>query len=513
MEQRYRYAVACAALLSFALSVLSAILLPYFDGPDEPRHVNSVARLVDGGGWPAPYEAKMLGSTLQAMYEAGDLLPDLTSAEEPAQPDDRSDLLGATDRPDEFRDFMVQHPPGFYAVEAAVVAAFGGGELRWDHAVLIMRVVSALITAAAMPFVIGFARWSTGSRSAGLVGGLLVLAIPFYPVMGGYVSNDALLITTCSAALYFSARAMRDPVARWFWMPLAGVAVAGALFTKGLALLILPTVGVFALVATHRRGWSVGSVATQVVLPLAVAMAGGWWWIHNLVTLGVVQPSQHGARPRAAEPAEGYDLGLFLGNFFARLNATFWNRGANEAKALPDTLEATLGIVFLVLLVAAFVWGRSRGILAVAMLFPLLITVTLVQNAHTIYWNLGDPDRGIQGRYLFGAVAVFALAFAMVWLALRRGLPRMARAVAVLAALAPAAVAGWFLGWLVPRTWDAAGMSWSGSLPDDIMGVPVAIYPVAAGVAAAATVSLALLVGRGPHPSATASPTTPQENR
>src|SRR3982750_777157 len=59
--------VAWAATVVFvATMVLWTIVTPAFRSPDEPQHVNSVLRLAEGGGWPAPGEAFVLPEVLRA---------------------------------------------------------------------------------------------------------------------------------------------------------------------------------------------------------------------------------------------------------------------------------------------------------------------------------------------------------------------------------------------------------------------------------------------------------------
>lgn len=64
-------ATGALTLVFFIWQVLWAILTPAFRAPDEPLHVNSVIRVAEGGGWPAPGEARLSSSVLQAVRESG----------------------------------------------------------------------------------------------------------------------------------------------------------------------------------------------------------------------------------------------------------------------------------------------------------------------------------------------------------------------------------------------------------------------------------------------------------
>lgn len=491
-EGRYRAGVALLTLVALLLSAGWALMLPFFDGPDENRHLNSVARLIDGGGWPRPYDAPVLGSVREAVIESGTsslVRPTVLPA-----PDERRTLLGGSEVPDSGRDAMVQHPPGYYAVAAIIVSAFGGGDLRWDQALLVMRLSSAVILAAAVPFVVGTARRVAGSRVAGLLGGIGVLAVPAFAIGGGYASNDVLLVTASSAALYLLVRACADPRAGAALPALAGAAYGVALLTKGLALMMAPAVVVLALVAAHRRGWSVRTVLTGLVAPAALAgLIGGWWWVRNLFVLGVLQPSQYGSRAHSETAAEGYDPIAFVTGFLSRLNATFWGRGTDPATAFPDALLVALALGLVVVVFVALALGPRRFMLAVLLSYPAIIAVTLFVNAHGIYWDLGLPDRGVQARYLFGGAAAFAAAFAGFAVVARTRLGRAGRAVATAAGILPlvsAAAAAW---WILPPTWapltDAFGVA-----PPGFMGVSLGLLVLIAVAAVLASGALAVVL-------------------
>ena len=148
-ERAYRWAVACLTVIAFLVSLSWSTSLPFFSGPDESRHLNSVARLIDGGGWPLPYDAPVLGSVRDAVVESG--LSTVMDVDSLPVETERGPLIGDASQPDSGRDAMVQHPPGYYLVASAVIYAVGGGELRWDLALLVLRAVSAGIAALAIP--------------------------------------------------------------------------------------------------------------------------------------------------------------------------------------------------------------------------------------------------------------------------------------------------------------------------------------------------------------------------
>lgn len=472
----YRAGAILLTGLTLVLTFTWALLLPSFDGPDEPWHHNSVVRLVGGGGWPLPYEAAVLESTWQAVRESGDIPPTGDPVAHPPAPADRSPALADESVPSTIPDYMLQHPPGFYGPAALAVRATGGAELRWDHAHQVMRAVCAVFLAAAVPFLIGTTRWATGSRPAGLVGGASALGVPFVTNSGGYVSNDPMLIATCSATIYLLVRAWRDPDASRLLLPLAGLAYGLALLTKGFALFLAPVVIMLALLAAWTRAPSPLGMLGLLVVPGALTVAiGGWWWIRNRLLLGTVQPSRLGGRERLAEPVDGYSLTAFLSGAAERLNVTFWGRGGRASVALPDVVPALLLVLLTVAFVLALTHRQARSAVLIVILFPIAVALTIVVNAHGIYWDTGRPHQGIQGRYLYSGLAALCIAAGAAAHILRDRMPRPF--VTMIGVVTPVLVALATLGWTVPRAWAQRDTPLRfGLLPVEATGVPVAVY-------------------------------------
>lgn len=493
----YVRAVSLLTVAVYLFTLSWSLSMPFFDGPDEVRHYNSVARLVDGGGWPRPYEAELLPSVRQAYYESdlnrisvmGTVRLDLPA------PSDRSTLLGESQVEAGSRDYMVQHPPGYYAVIAIAYAAVEGDGLRWDRALLLMRVISATIFAASVPFIVGSVRRMTGSRIAGLVGTSSLVSIPFFTNAGAYVSNDSLLTLSLAVATYCLVRFGSSPQASRGWQIGAGVAVGVALLTKGFALMFLPAVVLLSLLAVHRRSeWRVWRGLITVSLPLVIgAAAGGWWWVRNVVVLGVLQPSQY-ARGTHAYPMTGEYEGVwvFATNAWHRIAATFWGRGSYSAIAFPDWLTSAASVGALVLLVAAALWARRRADLIGLATYSLLVMGTTLMNAHAIYVDIGDPDRGVQGRYLFSGITVLAIAVGVVFVGLWRRLGRAAGIGVAIALWAPWAIG--FLGQdlIRRRTWGVR----SGTLEtaETTVGGWMAMSPSVATTLSLAAITLVVLL-------------------
>lgn len=494
-DRRYLLGVIALTVTAFAMSAVPALTLPFFDGPDEHRHVNSVVRVAGGGGWPDAYEARMHASVYQAMVESGSGALGTGVRTAPVAPALRSSLADLTELAGH-RDTMVQHPPLYYQVTGLGVRVVGL-DARWDHGIHVMRLTSAAILAVAFPFLVGAVRWATGSRTAGLVGGTAPLGIPFFSVMGGYVSNDTLLITACTATMYLLVRAVRDVRSQPWSLPAAGAAWGAALLTKGFALMLAPAVLVLAVVALRRSARPVlARVGTALLAGVLALAVGGWWWVRNLLVYGKLQPSQYAAREPSPTGPEDYSLSLFLVKNARRMVATFWGRGAHAEVASPVWLTVAATTLLVATILLALSRRRARCVLLLALVHPALIAATLFRNAHGIYWDLGLIDRGIQGRYLYSGIVALAVAVGTCLLLAVDGRSRRARRAIVLAATAALPVAGSLgIAWIVTRTWGrfCGDLDMCSTPLADHTGVPAPLY-VALGLGWLA--GLVVLLGR-----------------
>ncbi|MGJ9411300.1 DUF2142 domain-containing protein [Aeromicrobium sp. CF4.19] len=423
--------VALLTLALFGVLTLWATLTPAFSTVDEPRHFNSVVRLVQGGGWPPPQTAPILEATAVAESESG--------GTDPAQrghvpPQKRSAVL-ALDAPESATprlDWMNQHPPTYYGLGAGVVMAIDAltpGEQRWDETVLAVRMLSVVFAAASLPFVARSLLLVTGSVPASLVGGAVFLVVPQLFNTHSLITNDAMITFLGSVLTYAGIRAFTRPKTLLSSSVLGGVALGVGLLTKGLMLPAVAVLAMFLLLAGRRagRGWR-----SRFWIPLlggAIAFAiGGWWWVRNIVVYGQIQSSNNDD-PRAAEPFDGYSLTGFAVDALARLNRTFWASIRSQV-GYDDWVVIMMSAVALLVVVTAIVLSRRRGILLLTAVYPALVAGLFTYNALRIYWNFGELA-GIQGRYLYSGLTFFALALALVWQELT---DRLGRAVGIILA-------------------------------------------------------------------------------
>lgn len=511
-----RVGAAAALVATIAVLVFWSITAPPIASVDEPRHVNSVLRLMQGGGWPPPQTASMLEGTLLAMREGGYPLGQDPVAPVPA--DERSvitdlnaeGLDGA--RP---KDWMNQHPPTYYAIVAGAVTAIGAGEWRWDALVMSMRMVTVLFSVGTLLFAYGTLRRLGLPPAAVVLGMLTALGIPQFLNIMSLVSNDAMVVFAASGFLYFLVRAWRAVDADRPWAveglaALAGLFLGMALITKGTALTAIPAVGVTLLVLGFRRGGRWWRRLAPSAIAMAIAFAvGGWWYLRNIIVYGEIQSSNSGMG-RAEEPAPGYDLMVFFRLTFTQLAETFWG-SIRAALALPGWLVLTLVVIAALTLVIALVTSRDRVLLALLLLYPAGVGGLIVFHAWEVYWN-DHRLAGVQGRYFFGAIVLFSALVGLAWAGVTR------RAPAALRGVSAAAVAGLTLAVGAWGTWQAYSYRWVG--PDGFRisweraaeagpFEPAVLIGVAIVAALAAASAVVIAVAAAAGSSSASSPVVP----
>jgi 4-amino-4-deoxy-L-arabinose transferase-like glycosyltransferase len=543
-----------ATAVFLAVMVLWTVVTPAFRSPDEPQHVNSVLRLADGDGWPQPAEAFMRPEVLRAKtltgfsavdgqrgnWIGGTLLPGVAPRipEEDLQffvpysgrpvtpPEDRLpfaelELSPGVD-PRMHGDQMTQHPPLYYAVNAAVVGATGSLTWPFDRTIVLMRLVSVAMVMWIPLMAFSVTRTLTGNRRLADVAAVLPLAVPQLAALGGSVQNDALVIFLGGLVAVLLAKVLRGDRS-WWTLGAVGVTLGLGLLTKGSLLALVPVVGV-AVVVGARRGLPLGWRPTviRLVAVWAIAFAvGGWWWAVNILRYGTIQPS---GVPVEHEPSvtSGVDTSSaveFAGVFWAKITNTFWGTFGQLELPLPRPLVIVLTLVLLAL-VALGLRRRSTRLPLLVLLSVFVLTVALV------FWQMYASHlrtgqyAGIQGRYLFGGlVPVFAAAAMGVGALVREGgrLERWLPAVLLLPVLLSAGFGLWVgfrgyyidVGWTVGQAWERM-TDWS-PLPDS------AVRVLAGGVVVLALVALAVAVRSalrrdGGSPPEEHDPTVEQES-
>jgi 4-amino-4-deoxy-L-arabinose transferase-like glycosyltransferase len=455
-ELAYRRGLALITALVTLTGVLWAVLTPAFRAPDEPQHVNSVLRLAYGGGWPAPGEA-LVGPAVAAARDQAALETDL-----PGRHFDRWDVpqyIAATPVPDRDRpvvdagnaladpvppgtstrhlpktavDQMTQHPPLYYALSALVLRGTGMAEARWDHQLLALRLFDVALLLPLPLLAAAAARRLSGSRPAALVAASFTLFVPQVGHIMGSVTNDALVTLSGAVITYLCVVVvggdLRARTAVWL-----GIALGVGLLTKVMVVFAVPMVVAAYLVAPGSRALRLrGTLLTGAV----ALVAGGWWWLRNLLVLGTVQPVGIPDRFADGEPA---GLWYFLRTGVTALTRSFFGNFGWLELRIPDAVFWTASVTIGVLSAIAVVrLAGARRAMAVLLLLPAALWLGVLLNAWPGYQETGMVI-AVQGRYMFAGLAALSVTTALGVAALLG--PRIGRAVPWLVGAACAAAA------------------------------------------------------------------------
>ncbi|WP_324650851.1 DUF2142 domain-containing protein [Georgenia sp. H159] len=505
-HRQYLLCLSLITLLTALYFATWAVLAHPYRAPDEPHHSNSVIRLLHGGGWPAPGEARFGPGVEIALHESsystrlpgssrsvpGPTTPELVDRT-PVPDTERSAITddNALQRPSSrVPDQMTQHPPLYYAVVAAVLKVAGLAEARWDVQLAGMRLVSAALMTPLPALIASAVRRVYRSRPLAASAACVPLLVPEVGHIAGSVSNDV-MATLTGALTTLACLGVISGDLRYRRSVLVGVALGCGLLTKGFLLAAIPLVAMAYLLArgplTHRlwRG------LTALVVAFVV---GGWWWLRNLVVHGSLQPAGQTA-PTVNEAADR-SVAAYLDRAWGTLTQTFWGSFSwNELNVAPGFVAvATAAALTLIVLGAATARTAWREVVALSA-FVVLVIGAVVVRQYNFYVEFG-VFAGLQGRYFYVALLGLAVLTAGgVWSVLRRSETVATIAVPVVVVLA-VAVAAYALTvalrgfYLAPgEPWEAALARWAGWSPasSELLGVTL----VALALAALAAVGVA----------------------
>lgn len=391
-------------LLAYAvLAVLYAVGTPAWQVPDEPAHYNYVRQVAEGGCCPVltaeDWDADML-ERLKASGFDPQLLGDLPAIQ--------------------YED----HQPPLYYLLAAPVYALTGGSLT------ALRLFSAALGAGVVLCIYGIARLASGGVGVVALGAAAFAAfIPQHIAILAGAGNDSLAELIVGVGLLLAVWTVTPGAAgRPAALPAVGMGLVMGLgfLTKASTFLLAPVL-LLALVLRWRREpdrrW--GALLRAGALFAVPALALGiLWWARNVGVYGwpdVMGLARHDAvvvgQPRTADWISREGLGAWLADGVATTFRSFWGQFGWMGVPMP-------GWVYLALL--AFTVVSYAGLLPLARrarwraLPParrdailLLGAVYVLGIAQFVYYNTAFVQ--FQGRYLYPALAAFALVYAAGW--------------------------------------------------------------------------------------------------
>ena len=251
-----KYAVWYIAGLHLILAIFYALQTPYREGgilihqgrayaadigaPDERQHVNYVAHLASGKGFPI------------------------------FNPEDKANL---------YESYQSHQPPLFYILASGVAKITGGENLETRSQGLPLRIFNAVIGAMGVAGVYFFILWGLRNPHAALTGALFAALLPMNAALSGAVSNDPLLYALSSWCLAVAAKAIREG---WnLRLALIAGGLAGLAFlTKTTAIALWPAlaVGFFATPKERSPENKTSLLLAALALPLLIAAP---WWFRN----------------------------------------------------------------------------------------------------------------------------------------------------------------------------------------------------------------------------------------
>lgn len=465
-------------LLGFLMSVSAGLVLPVYLGYDEPQHVDMVASLSYGDGWPGPGErqvAKGVAKGAEPYYgqqlKSKPLDKSLVLVKPRGSRPSTRDLGGdfpSSGRPNQ----IVQHPPLYYGLVAVVMSAVDGQDWPYDRLVSFLRLLSALIVAPLPLLVWAIANRLRAGPGVEVGAAALSVAVPGLTRISGLVNNDGFLVITVTALLLGLVHVATGDLTRRTAV-VVGLLTGIALLSKGFALTMPLLVVVAYLIASRSR---------RVVLPLSWALGvgfltGGIWWVRNVLVFGTLQPQGFGAAALAAvqgrprPPGSVIDSGIWWTAVQDRLARTFWGGvGIASQPTLTKTAGTVLFVVLALLVIGGLVVGvRGRGDRRVLglLLLPLPLTLVLVLRSSWSDFVHYNQASGLNGRYLYIAIAAFALLSALV---LDRLLGRARAALPLLAVVVVLVLQGQHANRMIRALWLKNS---DGSLRNALSGIEV----------------------------------------
>lgn len=425
----------------FALLLLGTLILPQLRIPDEKHHADMVLMVQEGTwiekGWPGIGERRLDPEIVAASLSLG--------PREAALRENRA----------------TQHPPLFYVTAAytssLVTFAVDDPELAvrlWTY-----RIVSVLASTALPITFYLIASELTTNRWVRLATALMPLVIPGITLRDGpMINTDALLIFLTSLSVLYSVRVTKGDLSKRTGVYL-GLSTGLAALTKGHALLVIPVViAAYVVRLVRGRRWTREWLQSAGISGGIALLAGGWWWIRNLVLHGAIQPVRH--LVPVTEPLVfdwfAFDWGAWLREAAERLVGSFWGGGF----ALGGGRYLGFFWILTVLLILGWLvgWIRSRDRIAssISSGYALALIPAILLTSAFLSAERGRVV-GVHGRYFFPALAGIVPLVVLAVASLGRRVTRWLPALFVIGSAVMTFLA---IRFMLQQYWYASGHGW-----------------------------------------------------
>lgn len=412
------------------MATYSLLYMPYAN-PDEAQHHDIVVAWLEGDGLARPGE-RILAEGVEEGNQIGRgafFAHPLVDDEIPPRSERPTfDELGGFARSDFTQPNQItQHPPLYYALLAGVLAVIPGDSgWAWDQGVGFLRLLNVAMLAPLPLLAWAAVRPLTTSASIGSAAAMMPLLLPGLSRIGGSINNDNLLTLLGGILTILLVRVCLGDL-RVRLAVGVGVVTGLALLTKGFAMAFLPVIGLAYLVAWWRRRGRPPRKPALAAFAVSF-VAGGWWWVANVVRFGTLQPNGFGQawvdelRGPPAPASLPRDFLRFVDGYFEEISRRIvaWI-GLLDPPFYPFWLAALIIGVFILGAVWALLLRKRSvagpGVVAIGVLPTPLILLIL---GYGVYenWSTYLRFNGTQGRYLYPALVGMAVVAAAGWSAL-----------------------------------------------------------------------------------------------
>jgi hypothetical protein len=362
--RRLDFALLGLAAFGILNAVLYSVLLPLWDGFDEPFHYGYVETLATRHAIPKLGSTPLSQEIVQSLYLAPASqvvrhnLPFITTFSDyfalpaPERARRRAELMRLSP---ELRQRDAAGSPNYEAQQAplAYLLMVPGNRL-WGRAPLPRRVLYLRLFCAIaacllqMAGTLALARLLELDAAASCLAVFLVLSAQMFYASVAHVSNDWLAIPLTTWTLVALLRLWRQP--QLDNSSLLGWAVAAGLLTKAYFLAwLLVGAGTVVWVAARRRNSELATVFMTIVLVVA-----GPWYVRNLLlygSLSAIQPAAGGGLG-SAEVARAVPSLPWGQSLLPLMRGSLWT-GNNSFTSFS---RATLDVMLMLILAGAFWW-------------------------------------------------------------------------------------------------------------------------------------------------------------
>lgn len=286
-------------------------------------------------------------------------------------------------------NWIAQHPPFYYLLDAPVVVLARAAGLDFEGQVRTARLLSSLSGALTVVGIILFITLATRDRRLGIAAGIFVAATPMFVHLSSGVSHDTMVACLASWSAYFLARwaRSRSRVALCACAALMGLGAITKITTLAAS---IPLFGV--MTAKIWFDESSQTVRERVLqagkLWIIMFIAPGAWMVYNFVIFGKILPdaSMLGSAPKLVP----------IGFFQYMMTEPFWQHTLLNYVALIGWTGMGHGTLH---------WVQADGYIAQTFV-GMVLFAAMATTALTISQKIDIP---IHSRWIMAILAVVTL--------------------------------------------------------------------------------------------------------